>query len=118
MGKHYSNHLSDLRVGRYEPGYVYLIYTGIDYKIGKAVNVRKRMNELRTEGIITKGAYLVKTIHCDYSYNLERQLHDLFEHRRITREFFALTEDEAGWIVNLPESLPHGLADDAPALPK
>jgi len=111
-------HFGDWRLGRREPGYVYLIYTGIDYKIGKAFNVRRRIIALRAEGIITNGAYLVKTIHCEYSYDLERQLHELFGHRHITREFFALTEEEAAWITELPDDLPHGLIDDVPVLPK
>lgn len=72
--------------------YTYLMYDGINYKIGKSINPRHRSNQLRISNINIK---LV-----GYgSFISEEELHKEYADYRISGEWFKLTDEQANEIL-------------------
>lgn len=72
--------------------YTYLMYDGINYKIGKSNNPKKRSNELRVSNINIK---LV-----GYGLSIgEAELHEQYMDFHIAGEWFKLTENQANEIL-------------------
>jgi len=80
-------------------GYVYLLKIGNSYKIGASKNLPDRMKSLQTGSV--DDIKLEHTIYTDTPYQLEKQLHYRFKHKRIKREFFNLDNDDIVYIKNI-----------------
>ena len=80
-------------------GYVYLFKIGNSYKIGASKNLPERMKSLQTGSV--DDIKLEHTIYTDTPYQLEKQLHYRFKHKRIRREFFNLDNDDIVYIKNI-----------------
>lgn len=65
------------------------------YKIGKAVNVQSRMNQLKTANASIELVAWYKGVSSD-----ERALHSIFEERRVSGEWFSLEDDQIEFIKN------------------
>lgn len=100
-------------LGRRCPGYVYIVASDGECKIGKSCNVKSRMQSLGLDY-----HNVVHTIHSEYSFDLENQLHIVFKHRRISGEWFKLTDDDIRWIVRLGDDLPWGIPDGTKPPPR
>ena len=80
-------------------GYVYLSRINNSYKIGASKNLPERMKSLQTGSV--DDIKLEHTIYTDTPYQLEKQLHYRFKHKRIRREFFNLDNDDIVYIKNI-----------------
>ena len=69
-------------------GHVYLLQCGPFYKIGKAVDVNKRVKDLRTQPPFD--IELLHVIHTLDMRKRERQLHQRFADKRVKGEWFKL----------------------------
>ena len=78
------------------PGYVYLLKSGEFYKIGASSNVSARIKQLTA--IPPFGVSLVCTIKTNDMYQLERQLHEQFASKRVSGEWFELTDQDVAII--------------------
>jgi len=67
--------------------FTYIVKTGIYYKIGRSEDVQNRMNQHKTSN---PDITLVKM----YNGDFEKELHNLFETKRHTREWFVLTNKD------------------------
>lgn len=81
------------------PGYVYVISNGSDrFKIGKSINPEKRLKSL-TLG--DKGKIIVKNYYSEYNYShIEKELHTIFRNKKISGEWFELSESDIEIIRN------------------
>jgi len=90
----------DKKVAR-KSGFVYIIEGQSLYKIGRAKNVRGRMNTFTLK--LPFPTRLVGTIKSDDYVTLERQLHTQFAARRMNGEWFVLTDSDLKEIENMPD---------------
>jgi hypothetical protein len=78
---------------------------GLQYKIGKATNVDRRVR-----GIQTGNPRKVRLLHqawCRDNHSAEKQLHDLFDEHRGNGEWFKLSSDQVNECIELMERLSH-----------
>ena len=82
------------------PGFVYLLQSPTSaYKIGRASNPH---NRLKTFGVqLPFEVEFIALIQTDDMHNLERELHALFDNKRINGEWFALTQQDVEYIRGL-----------------
>lgn len=80
-------------------GYVYLIKSDSYYKIGVSQDVRQRIKQLGT--LPPFDIKLICTIRTDSAYNLESQLHEQFEEKRVNGEWFELEDNDVEYIKEL-----------------
>ncbi len=96
---------------RHEVGFVYLV-VGADcnYKIGKADDVDKRLSSHKSSNpsISLEWKIRVRNYH-----GCEMALHRYFDGKRIVGEWFALTEDDVGWLKAITSSELERLASDS-----
>ncbi len=83
------------------PGFVYLIKMGEYFKIGFAKDPVQRLSQLRIGVPVHNMIELVCRIRTEYMRLLERQLHERFQDRRGSGEWFALALDEVEEIKRL-----------------
>ena len=74
------------------PGYVYVLFNGENYKIGKTKNLKSRKSSIQT-GSDTNLKILAYAIWEDYSL-LERSIQKAFKRYKKVREWFSLPEEE------------------------
>lgn len=79
-------------------GYVYIIKSNGLYKIGRAWNLVRRLDQLRTAAPFLKEIHSIRSRE---SHDLERWLHAHFSHKRIVGEWFALDEDDLDFITTV-----------------
>jgi hypothetical protein len=84
---------------RPERGYVYLLYGGGYYKIGKARDPYKRTETLRIQ--LPFAVELLHVIESNDYDAAEKELHELFAVKRINGEWFQLTEADVAYIRSL-----------------
>lgn len=83
------------------PGYIYLVRSETGYKIGKAIDVNKRLKQLRTG---TPFLELLHTIPTQNTSIAESNLHAKFKDKRRTgggKEWFDLTDEDVSWLCSL-----------------
>jgi hypothetical protein len=73
------------------PGFVYLIKHNDLYKIGRAQDVERRIADI---AIVPGEFSLIHSVKAEYSCSAETFLHRKYKHKRIHREWFALTEQD------------------------
>lgn len=69
-----------------ESGYVYFISDGDYVKIGVATHVNERLRQLQTGN--PRKLTLIKVLKSEKPYELENNLHDIFEKYRVNGEWF------------------------------
>lgn len=83
------------------PGYVYLLKSGEYYKIGKAKNLKNRLDSL---AVGVKTPFDIKLIHSfksnDYTAD-ELSLHNKFSDKRSDGEWFVLSSEDVSWICSI-----------------
>lgn len=77
-------------------GFVYLLKSGTLYKIGASSKVGARIKRLTS--ILPLGGTLVCTIRTNNMYQLERELHEQFDDKRVKGEWFELTNQDVAAI--------------------
>ena len=81
-------------------GYVYLLKSSMGhYKIGRSRDVKKRLSTFGVQ--LPFKVELVCQIKTNNMYDLERDLHDLFSHKRVNGEWFTLDDNDAEYIKDL-----------------
>jgi predicted GIY-YIG superfamily endonuclease len=82
-------------------------------KIGRSNNPERRLKTLLTS--TTDDLEIIKTIPSNSASQMESNLHQKFRHKRINREWFALTEDDIKFIDSLvrPDFAPKKVYDDS-----
>lgn len=81
----------------HDHGYIYLIYDGQHYKIGKAINIEKRLKELQTSAPQElKVVWSMRSLACRRT---EAYLHRKFHPKKTRKrgEWFALTPSDVEW---------------------
>jgi hypothetical protein len=73
-------------------GYVYLLRSGLYYKIGKAVDLKKRLNQIKLH--LPFEVELVHAIEAFHPYEVEKHWHRHFADKRTNGEWFVLTDAE------------------------
>lgn len=73
-------------------GYVYLLRAGHYYKIGKAVDLKKRMDQIRLS--LPFKADLIHSIEAFFPSEVELHWHKRFADKRQNGEWFVLTDEE------------------------
>lgn len=89
------------------PGIVYLMRRGPYFKVGRTINLRRRLQSVRIAVTPTEArAYpieLVSTIACKDMFVTERRIHRRFEqYRADCGEWFLLPDDEVTWFRGQP----------------
>lgn len=79
-------------------GFVYFISTGQFIKIGKAIDLKKRLAQLQTSS--PRRLTLVHVIECADMDAIERHYHQRFADRRAVGEWFKLTQKEVRDLFN------------------
>jgi hypothetical protein len=74
--------------------YTYLIYDGLNYKIGKSLNPEKRLKQIKTGNI---NAELI----CYGKGVSEQYMHNRFFQNRLSREWFKLNEKQVETAIRL-----------------
>ncbi len=74
--------------------FTYLMYDGRLYKIGRSMNVKSRLNSIKTSNPFCK------LIHFGVGAS-ESYLHERFSNKRVVREWFDLSKDEVDECVDL-----------------
>jgi hypothetical protein len=84
-------------VNRETGGYIYLLACSTGhYKIGKAINVEKRVGQhLRSYPVKLEIVHVMRVANMT---RCERFLLDLFEEKRLQGEWFSLSRDHVDWI--------------------
>jgi len=75
-----------------EQGFVYLMFDGELWKIGKALNIASRKKQLERQ--LDKPLELLHTIQSDDYSRAEAEMHHRYKHCRMRGEWFNLTPDE------------------------
>lgn len=92
---------SETKTKQTKAGIVYLLNSGIYYKIGKTKNLPSRMESLAI-GVIAP--FDIKLIHHfktnDYSGD-EKMLHNMFSEKRVNGEWFILTDEDVSYICSM-----------------
>lgn len=77
-------------MGRRE--YIYVIKSGLYYKIGKTMNIKQRMKAIQYANPIKIELKIIQAIsHCA---TRERDIHDRFDSKRVRGEWFRLTKKD------------------------
>lgn len=79
--------------------YVYIVKSGIHYKIGRTGNIKERLSALKTTS--PQSIELIHTIATHQSGKLEKELHEKFKLKQMNREWFALDETDLDWLLSL-----------------
>ncbi|MGF2618471.1 GIY-YIG nuclease family protein [Rossellomorea vietnamensis] len=80
-----------------KPGFIYVIQEeGGFFKIGKSVNPVTRLKTLQTSH--PRPLQLVHVIEVEDMKSIESKLHDLFESKRLSGEWFELTEEDVEFL--------------------
>lgn len=83
-------------------GYVYLLQSGSQYKIGFSKNhPRKRVRQLRTGSPFP--VFVIHWIKTEFYRRVEKQLHHRFHEKRGEGEWFALSDEDVAHIRSLNE---------------
>jgi hypothetical protein len=83
-------------------GYVYIIKNGIKgnmYKIGCAIDLDKRLHSYKTS--FENGVFLCGFIKTNDYFSLEKEIHNFFNHKRKTGEWFNLSFED---LLNIKDS--------------
>ncbi len=73
-------------------GFVYLLKSGVYYKIGKANDIKKRLSQIKLQ--LPFDVELVHAIEAFHPLKVEQHWHKRFNQRRRNGEWFVLTEEE------------------------
>jgi hypothetical protein len=80
-------------------GYVYLAHNGELHKIGFSGDPGRRMSQIKRDtGSSCRILFVFQTP--DYR-SLESELHEHFDHKRVTGEWFDLNDEDVAWIKSL-----------------
>jgi hypothetical protein len=82
-------------------GYVYIIQSGVYYKIGKTKNVAKRLYNLQAS--FPQTLQLIHTLKAQEAVASEAALHHYFRDKRTEGEWFLLSESDIAWLQSLQE---------------
>ncbi len=87
---------------QYSPGNIYVVKAANGlYKIGMAVNVAKRLHEIRALSPVP--VILVHAFRTECMLRTEQSLHKKFEATRDHGEWFRLDENQVKWLKSLDE---------------
>lgn len=86
---------------RDKEGYVYLLKSGDSYKIGKSIDVNKRMKNISP--IMPHRVTLIHSFKTDNMDVEESRLHQMFDNKRLLGEWFALNEEDVSYIKGIPK---------------
>lgn len=79
-------------------GFVYLMASEGEYKIGKAVDIERRRKRLELE--LQRDIEVLHAIHCDDYSQAEWDLHKRFADKRTHGEWFDLDPDDIEWFLS------------------
>lgn len=80
-------------------GNVYILKAGPYYKIGRTNNVDRRMGEICPK--LPFEAEIVHVIEAHNMYEIEAELHRLFNEKRANGEWFELSQEDVEWLKTL-----------------
>lgn len=83
-------------------GYVYVIRCGDLYKIGKTTDIAKRIKQLQTSA--PQALELVCWLLQGYMTDAESNYHSVYRDKRVSGEWFALTNEDVAYIQYCAES--------------
>ena len=86
-----------------EEGFIYLIKSNNMYKIGKTKNIKTRIQSIKTST-----PFLLEIVHTQKYINyhkIEKHLHTEFKDKRVSGEWFNLTENDIEYIKNYNERI-------------
>lgn len=82
-------------------GYIYILKSGDLYKIGQSAKPRKRLRQLRTgSSLPIEVVYTMRTPHYKF---VEKILHNRLADKRVRGEWFALSETDLQYIMQMDE---------------
>lgn len=87
-------------LGKPDKGTVYIIWSWNTklYKIGHAIDSKKRIKRVQQEDKTVGRVTVIHTIEANYASQLERHLHERFRARRIRGEWFALEDADLDYL--------------------
>lgn len=92
MRKERLRELKELKRKKEKPGYIYVIKAGRYYKVGKARRLGDRVETHQTSNPLEVKLIVEKWVK-DYD-SAEEELHKMFDHKRVKREWFKFNRDD------------------------